>query len=625
MKKINILVLLVALVVFIFCSGFTKNEKYSAAIRLEMEEIANEINMFYEDEIIDNEYIVFAMNSKDNALMITETFKEISNELGNEDLNTRIRKLIEKINNAPIEEKEYYFDMENSYRKVYTTSNKNRVIEELELTKREYKSFFEDEQVDGINHIIRKIKNDEIDYNVLEHELELYKVLDLPMIKVIGENPEYIYDFYEVDQEISKYYDENREKNYLLEKNSNFALVKGMSNCVGSSCTKSDYKDIEHKELKLARRISYSRTSLNKYREKEEKIKTKVTYKKETYYVTEYHDVRIVKVIWEQKCSGKKWWRVCYSVPKTVFGWGKKAISVEKTSWTRASEENVWVTNKVGREYNVSGKQISFLGDMAFGDPNNIIIDKSKDVIEIISYLRANKSSFKSIGCVAYDTLFDLIKKIPVVGVGGEFLDIFGTLICSNVYKDQTIAKNLHLYKGIIMTKDSHFQRNNYQNNFINDSQTKDDLKSELNIDEIINTKEKVEKGEIDFSENADDKDYIEINGIYFEPKKDDDSVFHQIGSHKNNIKLVSKYGYIEVIINTKGEIVKDNLVYGTYNFMGGIRANDINEKKDEISKGKYLNEHFKYDVLPYLVWGNTYHDISTKYIRLVMMIYSLI
>jgi hypothetical protein len=72
-------------------------------------------------------------------------------------------------------------------------------------------------------------------------------------------------------------------------------------------------------------------------------------------------------------------------------------------------------------------------------------------------------------------------------------------------------------------------------------------------------------------------------------------SIYHlQNAGGEYNLKFVSADGFCEAVYNKKGILLtekNDPVNMGTFNYSAGIR---------------HYNAHFKYDIYPYLKWGNT-------------------
>ena len=78
----------------------------------------------------------------------------------------------------------------------------------------------------------------------------------------------------------------------------------------------------------------------------------------------------------------------------------------------------------------------------------------------------------------------------------------------------------------------------------------------------------------------------------------------HQFTSKdKSNIKYVSPDGRSEVIYDKNGKVVTDSRDKGTYNFAPSNYQGNI------IQVGIAMYMHLKFDILPYIVWGNDKRD----------------
>ena len=78
----------------------------------------------------------------------------------------------------------------------------------------------------------------------------------------------------------------------------------------------------------------------------------------------------------------------------------------------------------------------------------------------------------------------------------------------------------------------------------------------------------------------------------------------HQFSSReKSNIKYVSPNGRSEVVFNKNGRVVTDPRDVGTYNFAPSNYQGNI------IQKGVAMYMHYRFDIVPYVAWGNDERD----------------
>lgn len=107
---------------------------------------------------------------------------------------------------------------------------------------------------------------------------------------------------------------------------------------------------------------------------------------------------------------------------------------------------------------------------------------------------------------------------------------------------------------------------------------------------------------------------YTGVEKEGFSKLSPDKTIFHQIGDNESeNFKIVSEDGKSEYIIrynifSQKYEIVDDEVNKGTYNI--------YNPEGGLAKKGA---KHFLWDVLPWLLWGNSEEDSTTYEYRLTL------
>lgn len=97
---------------------------------------------------------------------------------------------------------------------------------------------------------------------------------------------------------------------------------------------------------------------------------------------------------------------------------------------------------------------------------------------------------------------------------------------------------------------------------------------------------------------------------IYLFLKNNPEVHIHNLKGAKGNVVYLSKDGHQEAVYDKNGILVKDNINRGSYNY-----ASPIDKPLD----------HFILDIQPWIEWGNSPDDITTKEERILAYVEDLV